>query len=72
VFQKEDAARREKNLEDAKKIVIEMDASLPVATTIKIRDCAKHHDKRVKILGWVHRLRRQGLLSSVWIFDICI
>lgn len=58
--EKEDAARREKNLEDAKKIVIEMDAALPAATTIKIRDCAKHHDKRVKILGWVHRLRRQG------------
>jgi asparaginyl-tRNA synthetase len=56
----EDAQRREKNLEDAKKIVIEIDSSLPSATEIKIRHGLEHRDSRVKIFGWVHRLRRQG------------
>ncbi|XP_014663965.1 PREDICTED: asparagine--tRNA ligase, cytoplasmic-like isoform X2 [Priapulus caudatus] len=56
----EDAERREKNLEEAKKIVIKEDASLPTAMEIKIRDGDKHRDTRVKVYGWVHRLRRQG------------
>ncbi|ELT98564.1 hypothetical protein CAPTEDRAFT_130706, partial [Capitella teleta] len=56
----EDAQRRDKNLEEAKSITIEMDASLPVATQIKLRDAEKHREQRIKIFGWVHRLRRQG------------
>ncbi|KAI8777894.1 asparagine--tRNA ligase cytoplasmic [Biomphalaria glabrata] len=55
-----DAERREKNLEDAKKITIEQDASLPAPQEIKLRDSVKTRDVRVKIFGWVHRLRRQG------------
>lgn len=58
--EEEDALRREKNLEEAKKIIIEMDATLPDAKVIKIRSCMEHCDSRVKISGWVHRLRRQG------------
>lgn len=58
--EEEDAVRREKNLEEAKKIVLEMDASLPSATHIKIRDGEQHRDVRVKICGWIHRMRRQG------------
>ena len=53
--------RREKNLEEARKIVLEMDASLPSATHIKIRDGEQHRDVRVKICGWIHRVRRQGM-----------
>lgn len=56
----EDAKRREKNLEEAKNVVIEEDKSLPAAIQIKIRDTTAHRDKRVLIQGWVHRLRRQG------------
>ncbi|CAG5132332.1 unnamed protein product, partial [Candidula unifasciata] len=55
-----DADRREKNLEEAKKIVIENDPSLPAPTQIKIRSAVENRDKRVKIFGWVHRMRRQG------------
>lgn len=56
----EDAARREKNLEEAKKTKIEEDPSLPAAKKIKIREATENRDVRVKIDGWVHRLRRQG------------
>ncbi|PRD27739.1 UNVERIFIED_CONTAM: Asparagine--tRNA ligase [Trichonephila clavipes] len=58
--EKEDADRREKNLEDAKKIIITIDDSLPKPVEVKIRDCVKHRGQRVKVYGWVHRLRRQG------------
>lgn len=56
----EKAAQHEKNLEEAKKIIIEEDKSLPAAKKIKIRDSTSHRDQRVKIFGWVHRLRQQG------------
>lgn len=56
----EDIERREKNLEDAKQIIIEEDNNLPKAVQIKIRDATIYHSKRVKIYGWIHRLRRQG------------
>jgi len=55
-----DLERREKNLEDAKKVHFMEDPSLPQAQQIKIRDATSHHGKRVKIYGWVHHLRRQG------------
>ncbi|CAL1546137.1 unnamed protein product [Lymnaea stagnalis] len=55
-----DAERREKNLEDAKKITIANDPSLPKPVEIKLRDAVKTRDQRVQIFGWVHRLRRQG------------
>eukprot|EP00118_Oscarella_pearsei_P029188 m.3877 g.3877 ORF g.3877 m.3877 type:complete len:564 (+) comp9904_c0_seq1:79-1770(+) len=56
----EDAERHAKNLEEAKKIKIEIDASLPAAEQAKIRDMEKHRGKRVKVFAWVHSLRRQG------------
>uniref|UniRef100_A0A0B7APB8 Asparagine--tRNA ligase, cytoplasmic n=1 Tax=Arion vulgaris TaxID=1028688 RepID=A0A0B7APB8_9EUPU len=55
-----DAERREKNMEDAKKIIIKLDPSLPAPVEIKLRAAVQTRDKRVKIFGWVHRLRRQG------------
>lgn len=58
--EEEDAEKRCKNLEEAKKIKIEEDKSLPQAVRIKILDGEKHRNARVKIYGWVHRLRRQG------------
>ncbi|CAL8341717.1 unnamed protein product [Arctogadus glacialis] len=56
----EDTDRREKNLEDAKKIVVEQDPSLPAPTTAKIHHLESLRGQRVKVFGWVHRLRRQG------------
>jgi asparaginyl-tRNA synthetase len=54
------ADKEEQNLEEAKAIVIEEDKSLPPASLIKIVKATENRGKRVKIFGWVHRLRRQG------------
>jgi asparaginyl-tRNA synthetase len=69
----DDAEKRAKNLEDAKKIVIEEDSSLPKAKKIKISEGESHRGTRVKIYGWVHRLRRQGIHpekynNKIWSF----
>lgn len=56
----EDEEKRSKNLEEAKAIVIEEDKSLPEAKQIKINQAQDHRDQRIKLFGWVHRLRRQG------------
>ncbi|KAL7641929.1 UNVERIFIED_CONTAM: hypothetical protein RMT77_007803 [Armadillidium vulgare] len=56
----EDAEKRAKLIEEAKKIQIKQDLSLPEAKVIKIRDGKEYRGQRVKIFGWVHRLRRQG------------
>lgn len=57
----EDEEKRLKNLEEAKAIVVEEDKSLPEAKQIKIKEALNHRDERVKLFGWVHRLRRQGI-----------
>lgn len=56
----EKAERREKNLEEARKIVISPDSSLPAPKQIKIRETKKNREVRVKIFGWVQECRRQG------------
>ncbi|KAG7477131.1 hypothetical protein MATL_G00090860 [Megalops atlanticus] len=56
----EDAARREKNLEEARKVIIKNDPSLPQPKTVKIGELGSYQGQRVKVFGWVHRLRRQG------------
>lgn len=58
--EQEDAAKREKNIDDAKKVVLKEDPTLPSAKRIKIDQGKLHRGERVKIYGWVHRLRRQG------------
>uniref|UniRef100_H2ZJB6 Asparagine--tRNA ligase, cytoplasmic n=1 Tax=Ciona savignyi TaxID=51511 RepID=H2ZJB6_CIOSA len=60
IQEQQDAERREKNLEDARKITITEDASLPPATSIKIGAAKAHRGQRVKVNGWSHRIRRQG------------
>lgn len=55
-----DLERREQNLDDAKQIKIENDSSLPEPLQIKLRNTMKTRNTRVKIFGWVHRIRRQG------------
>nr|CAG4647750.1 EOG090X030S [Moina brachiata]SVE92907.1 EOG090X030S [Moina brachiata] len=56
----EDAEKRAKNLEEAKKIVIAEDTSKPAAKLAKICQLQTLRGQRVKVFGWVHRLRRQG------------
>ncbi|KAJ8919187.1 hypothetical protein NQ315_012175 [Exocentrus adspersus] len=56
----EDAEKRAKNLEEAKKYTITEDKSLPDAKRIKIYEGEKYREQRVKIFGWAHRIRRQG------------
>lgn len=52
--------KRQQNLEEAKKLVIQEDPSLPKATIVKISEATDHRGKRICVRGWVHRLRRQG------------
>uniref|UniRef100_A0A1A9W043 Asparagine--tRNA ligase, cytoplasmic n=1 Tax=Glossina brevipalpis TaxID=37001 RepID=A0A1A9W043_9MUSC len=56
----EDAEKRMQNLEEAKKIIIEEDPTLAKAEKIRIFEGLDNRDKRIRIYGWVHRLRRQG------------
>ncbi|KAI8330993.1 hypothetical protein BC941DRAFT_463312 [Chlamydoabsidia padenii] len=49
-----------KALERAKSIVLTQDPSLSKAEKIKIRQSIDSRGKRVKVSGWVHRLRVQG------------
>ncbi|RHZ88563.1 hypothetical protein Glove_22g3 [Diversispora epigaea] len=49
-----------KKLEDAKLIVLEQNPTLQQATKIKIREAVANRGRRVKVSGWVHRLRTQG------------
>lgn len=58
--EEEDAKKREANLDEARKIELKEDPSWPEAKRIKIRDAVANREIRVKIYGWVHRLRRQG------------
>lgn len=56
----EEAAKRAANLEESKNITISEDPSLPAATAAKINNLKPLRGQRVKVYGWVHRLRRQG------------
>lgn len=58
--EEEDAKKREQNLEEARKVVIGEDPSWAPAKAIKIAKGGENRGIRVKIYGWVHRLRRQG------------
>lgn len=58
--EEEDAAKRQQNLEEAKQIIIKEDPSWPSATRIRIEKGEENRGIRVRIYGWVHRLRRQG------------
>uniref|UniRef100_A0A182M3S2 Asparagine--tRNA ligase, cytoplasmic n=1 Tax=Anopheles culicifacies TaxID=139723 RepID=A0A182M3S2_9DIPT len=58
--EEEKAKNREQNLEEAKKITIQQDPSWAVAKSIKIAHGVDNRGVRVRIYGWVHRLRRQG------------
>uniref|UniRef100_A0A182FNN8 Asparagine--tRNA ligase, cytoplasmic n=1 Tax=Anopheles albimanus TaxID=7167 RepID=A0A182FNN8_ANOAL len=58
--EEEKAKNREQNLEEAKKITIQQDPSWPAAKLIKITQGAANRGVRIRVYGWIHRLRRQG------------
>lgn len=67
---KKEDEERERALEEAKKIVIEEDPSLPEAKRIKLwgKD-ATLVGQRVRVLGRIHRLRRQAHMIFITLRD---
>ncbi|GAA5886368.1 hypothetical protein JCM16303_002513 [Sporobolomyces ruberrimus] len=60
-------AAEAKKLEEAKAIVLE-EPTTP-AQKIKIRQAVEQRGKRVRVFGWVHRLRQQGGMTFVILRD---
>ncbi|KAJ1926537.1 asparagine--tRNA ligase [Tieghemiomyces parasiticus] len=60
----EKAKAEERRLEDAKRIVLKQDPALPAAQKIKLHQAVASRDRRVRVSGWVHRLRTQG--KDMW------
>merc|ERR1719500_501896 len=60
VKKEEKREKAEKRAEEARKITISMDTSLPEPKKIKLRQCTETRGVRVVVYGWVHRLRTQG------------
>jgi asparaginyl-tRNA synthetase len=56
----------EKKLEEAKKIQLTQNQTLPEAKKVKIRDCPELCGRRVKICGFVHRIRQQRINYSIF------
>ncbi|ETW74813.1 hypothetical protein HETIRDRAFT_157725 [Heterobasidion irregulare TC 32-1] len=65
----EERERREQNIEESKKIKLVEDESLPKAVKAKIVALAPLRSKRVRVLGWVHRLRSQKDIIFVVLRD---
>ncbi|TCD69403.1 hypothetical protein EIP91_007750 [Steccherinum ochraceum] len=62
----EERERREKLIEESKKIVLQEDASLPAAKKAKLVGLAELRGQRIRVRGWVHRLRDQkGIIFVV-------
>ena len=63
------AAARAQAIEDAKKIVLVEDSSLPAAKKMNIAEAFKSVGTRVKLTGWVSQLRRQGYMIFIELRD---
>ncbi|CAG7853020.1 Asparagine--tRNA ligase, cytoplasmic; AltName: Full=Asparaginyl-tRNA synthetase; Short=AsnRS [Serendipita indica DSM 11827] len=63
------AAEKAAAQEKAKDVVLEEDLSLPQAVKTKIKYLEKYRGQRVRISGWVHRLRSQGKMIFVVLRD---
>ncbi|KAF5316910.1 hypothetical protein D9611_003639 [Ephemerocybe angulata] len=61
--------KREKLLEESKKIVLTEDESLPKASKSKILNLGQYRSQRVRVFGWVHRLRQQKDISFITLRD---
>ncbi|KAK3375283.1 hypothetical protein B0H63DRAFT_526546 [Podospora didyma] len=68
--EEEERQRRLKNLEDAKKIVLTEDTSLPAAVRIKLNNkSAELLGTRVKIFGRIHQIRAQKHATFLQVKD---
>ena len=65
---KQAAEKLASDIEKAKSLNVKEDESLPQATTKKIK-YIKPDDARVRVFGWVHRLRKQGQLMFIIVRD---
>jgi len=61
--EREEAENRERILKEAREITIVEDASKPAAKLSKISRLESLRGQRVKVHGWVHHLRHQGITS---------
>ncbi|KAI5890168.1 asparaginyl-tRNA synthetase [Schizophyllum commune H4-8] len=64
-----ESEKREKQLEESKKIVLSEDAALPTAIKSKIGNLEPLRTKRVRVSGWVHRLRDQKGIKFIILRD---
>ncbi|KAL9617450.1 MAG: hypothetical protein Q9160_007762 [Pyrenula sp. 1 TL-2023] len=78
VREKEDSDKRQKVLEEAKKVVVREDASLPKPVKVRLDETDPKIVKlregdtpgtRVRVVGRVHRLRAQKDIIFVWLYD---
>ncbi|KAH7921453.1 hypothetical protein BV22DRAFT_985151, partial [Leucogyrophana mollusca] len=70
--QREEQEKREKRalkLEESRKVVLVEDAGLPVAVKAKIVNLTPLRDQRVRVSGWVHRLRDQQDIMFIVLRD---
>ncbi|KAK4169323.1 asparaginyl-tRNA synthetase [Cladorrhinum sp. PSN259] len=67
--EEEERQQRLKNLEDAKKIVLKEDESLPAAVRIKLNNKSVEFGTRVKVYGRIHRLRVQKQATFITLRD---
>lgn len=65
--EKEKAGNENKKLEEAKSLVL-VEPSTP-AKKIKIKQGVQTRDVRVRVFGWVHRLRQQSGLTFIVLRD---
>jgi len=61
--------RREKLIEESKKIVLTEDSSLPKAKKAKLGNLTDLRSQRVRVSGWVHRLRDQKEIIFIVLRD---
>lgn len=68
---KKEAANKPKEAEASSSEVVQLkeDPKLPAATLIKIKDCAKYENKRVKVNGWAHHIRNQKKIIFIELRD---
>ncbi|KAK2466592.1 hypothetical protein APHAL10511_000850 [Amanita phalloides] len=62
----EEREKRERLLEESKKTILVEDEALPVAKRAKVSQLVEYRSQRVRVFGWVHRLRDQkGIIFIV-------
>lgn len=61
--------RERRRREEAVKVVLEEDPTKPQAEKVKIGHLESHRETRVRVFGWVHRLRAQSQMTFITLRD---